>query len=145
MGGIQFFVKTNQTGWVIQHPHPGPGCMLQHKTGMEEALVDRGILTHPDHVEVIQRDCLRGFGAAPVARPFQHGQGCGKPHNAVALDKQIVNTHIEERGAPILGGAHHRQRGILGWLDAGDGIHHNANFQGFIFFGSHRAKFFLSN
>ena len=123
--GKQLLVAVTQALRAVDHQHAGALGLFEQVRGVHELHVERRILAHQDHVEVIQAAVDLSFQFEPVLGVGEDFQWLHPGTCLAGVLVQIVLFHIEQRPTAILGGKEHGQRAVLFIGDVLDGVHDN--------------------
>jgi hypothetical protein len=103
----QLLVAVTQALRLVDYQHPGALGLLEQVRGVNEFHVERWILAHQDHVQIIQAAVDFGFQLEPVGRVCEHFQRLHARACLAGVLIQVVLFHIKQatsRG-PALQGA----------------------------------------
>ncbi|MNN11436.1 hypothetical protein D3C81_1243940 [compost metagenome] len=126
LGGEQLLVAVAQALRAVDHQQAFALGLLQQLRAVEEFVVERRVLAHQDHVQLVQGQILLVIEMEPMLGIMDDLQRArAGPHLAVA-QVEVLLFHVEQRPAAGLGGEQHGQRAVLLEGYAGDGVHDDA-------------------
>ena len=124
--GEQLLVAIAQALWTVDHQHTLALGLFEQVGGVDEFEIEGRVLAHQDDVEVGQR-CV-GFGVElePFFRVGEHFQGAHPRAGLAVALIEVLDLHVEQLPAALLGGEQHGQRAVLLVGDLGDRVHDNS-------------------
>jgi hypothetical protein len=123
--GVGLLADVAQRSRLVDHQHAGFLGALQQEGRVDEFHVEGRILAHQDHVQLVRVGLAHLAELEPALRVVAHLDRA-QPHAEPAFQyPQVGLGEVLQRVAAPLRLQQHRQRGVLGRLDAVDGVHHD--------------------
>jgi hypothetical protein len=123
--GVGLLADVAQRSRLVDHQHAGFLGALQQEGRVDEFHVEGRILAHQDHVQLVRVGLAHLAELEPALRVVAHLDRA-QPHAEPAFQHpQVGLGEVLQRVAAPLRLQQHRQRGVLGRLDAVDGVHHD--------------------
>ncbi|CVB21158.1 Uncharacterised protein [Serratia marcescens] len=125
-GGEELLVAVAQALRLVDHQRAFDFGALQNVGRVDVFGIERRILAHQDHVQIVQRQILLAAEAEPVLLVFLHAQQAGAGAPVTGVQIEIVHLHVVQFVTAALRFEQHGEAGVFLDVDGIDRVHHDA-------------------